>query len=92
MVVVVAFAELERRDEARSRRAAPAFGPRIGGHAEARRVARRESLARVIAAKPLADYDATWGKGFMTTEQFLTIAYSSLTKGKLTGIQEEHGH
>ena len=58
----------------------------------ARRVARRESLARVIAAKPLADYDATWGKGFMTTEQFLTIAYSSLTKGTQTGIREEHGH
>ena len=58
----------------------------------ARRVARRESLARVLAAKPLADYDTTWGKGFMTTEQFLTIAYSSLTRGKLTGIREEHGH
>ena len=57
-----------------------------------RRVARRESLARVIAAKPLADYDATWGKGFMTTEQFLTIAYASLTKGKQTGVREEHGH
>ena len=58
----------------------------------ARRVARRESLARVIAAKPLADYDATWGKGFMTTEQFLTIAYASLTKSKQTGIRGEHGH
>ena len=58
----------------------------------ARRAARREPLARVLAAKPLADFDATWGKGFMTPEQFLTIAYTSLTTGTPKGVSAPHGH
>lgn len=58
----------------------------------ARRAARREPLARVLAAKPLADFDATWGKGFMRPEQFLTIAYTSLTMRTPKGVSAPHGH
>lgn len=58
----------------------------------ARRAARREPLARVLAAKPLADFDVTWGKGFMKPEQFLTIAYTSLTTGTPKGEATPHGH
>ena len=44
-------------------------------------VAQKRPIAQVIAAKPLAVYDATWGQGFMKTDQFLTIVYTSLAKG-----------
>ena len=43
-------------------------------------IAKKRTLAQVLAAKPLADYDETWGKSFMKPEQFLTIAYTSLSK------------
>jgi glyoxylase-like metal-dependent hydrolase (beta-lactamase superfamily II) len=43
-----------------------------------RLVARRRTLAQVIAAKPLEDLDAQWGNGFLKQEQFLTIVYGSL--------------
>jgi glyoxylase-like metal-dependent hydrolase (beta-lactamase superfamily II) len=36
------------------------------------------TLADVIAQKPTADLDATWGKGLMTPDQFLTIVYNTL--------------
>ena len=42
-------------------------------------IAKKRTLAQVIAAKPLADYDETWGKGFMKPDQFLTIVYASLS-------------
>ncbi|MEX2109257.1 MAG: MBL fold metallo-hydrolase [Gemmatimonadaceae bacterium] len=45
-----------------------------------RLVTQRRTLTQVIAAKPLADLDAQWGKGFLKPEVFLTIAYQSLTK------------
>ena len=32
----------------------------------------------VIAAKPTADLDAAWGKGFMTADNFVGIVYSTL--------------
>jgi len=44
----------------------------------ARLAARRMTVEQVVAAKPLADLDAVWGKGFMKPEQFVTIAYTSL--------------
>ncbi len=44
-------------------------------------IAKKRTLPQIIAAKPLADFDATWGTGFMKPDQFLTIVYASLTKG-----------
>lgn len=38
------------------------------------------SADEVVAAKPLAEFDATWGKGFMTTEQFLRILHANLSR------------
>jgi cyclase len=32
----------------------------------------------VVAAKPTADLDATWGKGFMQPDMFVTIVYNTL--------------
>jgi hypothetical protein len=32
----------------------------------------------VVAAKPTADLDATWGKGFLPPDQFVTIVYNTL--------------
>lgn len=43
-------------------------------------VAKKRTLAQVLAAKPLADFDETWGKGFMKPEQFLTIVYASVSQ------------
>ena len=56
----------------------------------AKLIARKRTLAQVISAKPLADYEATWGKGFLTTDQFLTIVYSSLTKGRTANVGGMH--
>ena len=36
------------------------------------------SLEEFLASNPTADYDATWGQGFLKPEQFLTIVYQSL--------------
>ena len=35
---------------------------------------------QVIAAKPTAEWDATWGAGFMKPDVFLGIVYQSMTK------------
>jgi hypothetical protein len=35
-------------------------------------------LDEVVAAKPTADLDATWGKGFMQPNDFVTIVYNTL--------------
>jgi cyclase len=45
-----------------------------------RLVAQRRTLQQVLAAKPLADMDAQWGKGFLKPEVFLTIVYESLSE------------
>jgi cyclase len=37
-----------------------------------------KSLEQVVAAKPTADLDATWGKGFVEPNLFVTLVYSSL--------------
>ena len=36
------------------------------------------SLEEVIAAKPTADLDATWGKGFMPANDFVAVVYNTL--------------
>lgn len=64
-----------RADLVRYRDMLVVVGQRVG-----RLVAQRRTLQQVIAAKPLADLDAQWGKGFLKPEQFLTIAYSSLSQ------------
>jgi cyclase len=37
-----------------------------------------QTLEQVLAAKPTADLDDTWGKGFMNATNFLTIVYNTL--------------
>ena len=39
-----------------------------------------KSMEEAVAAKPLADYDATLGKGFLTTDKFVEIVYKGLSK------------
>lgn len=41
-------------------------------------IARGASREAVIAARPMADYDTTWGKRFIKPEQFLGFVYDSL--------------
>ncbi|MGH9311936.1 MAG: MBL fold metallo-hydrolase [Vicinamibacterales bacterium] len=36
----------------------------------------------VVAAKPLADYEGTWGKGFLPTDQFVRMLYASVNTPK----------
>lgn len=36
------------------------------------------TLTDFIASKPTADYDKTWGKGFLPPQKFLTIVYQDL--------------
>jgi glyoxylase-like metal-dependent hydrolase (beta-lactamase superfamily II) len=40
------------------------------------------SRDEVLAAKPLADLDSTYGKGFMGPERFLGIVYDDLARGR----------
>jgi cyclase len=42
-------------------------------------IAKNIKLSDLIEAKTLADLDETWGKGFLNSNQFLTIAYNGLT-------------
>ena len=56
----------------------------------ARLVAQRRSLAQIIAAKPLADYDSTWGTGFIKPDQFVTIVHSSLTRKPTARAGTQH--
>ena len=41
-------------------------------------VRKGKSLAEVVASKPTAEFDAKWGKGFMTSDVFLDIVYGDL--------------
>jgi glyoxylase-like metal-dependent hydrolase (beta-lactamase superfamily II) len=43
-------------------------------------VARRRTLAQVLAAKPTADYDAKWSGGFLKPDQFVTVLYGDLSR------------
>lgn len=38
-----------------------------------------KSADEVIAARPLAEYDATWGKGFIQSDQFVRLVHASLS-------------
>ena len=40
-----------------------------------------KTLPEIIAAKPLADFDAEWGQGFVKADQFITTVYTSETGG-----------
>lgn len=42
----------------------------------------RQTLVQVLAAKPSAAFDATWGKGFMKADDFVTSVFESLTVKK----------
>jgi len=48
----------------------------------AREIKAGKTLEQVIASQPTGDYDPVWGKGFLKPEQFVTIVYGSLMKGK----------
>ena len=37
-----------------------------------------QTLQQVLAASPTKDLDATWGKGFMAPNDFLTIVYNTI--------------
>jgi cyclase len=37
-----------------------------------------QTLSQVLAASPTKDLDATWGKGFMTPNDFLAIVYNTI--------------
>lgn len=46
----------------------------------AKMVAARKTLAEVAAAKPTAEFDAKWGKGFITPDMMVDQVYTSLKK------------
>lgn len=48
-------------------------------------VAAGKSLEEIVAAKPLADLDETWGKGFMRTERFLGAVHADLARTHAPG-------
>jgi glyoxylase-like metal-dependent hydrolase (beta-lactamase superfamily II) len=39
-----------------------------------------KSLEVVVAAKPTAEFDAVWGKGFLSPEKFVEMSYKNLKK------------
>jgi len=39
-----------------------------------------KSLEAVVAAKPTAEFDAVWGKGFLSPEKFVEMIYKNLKK------------
>ncbi len=43
-------------------------------------IAQGLTLEQFIASNPTADYDVTWGKGFLKPADFLTIVYGSLAE------------
>ena len=43
------------------------------------RIEAGDSREAVVAARPMADYDATWGTGFMEPDVWIGIVYDSLT-------------
>jgi glyoxylase-like metal-dependent hydrolase (beta-lactamase superfamily II) len=51
----------------------------------ARLVKEGRTLEQLKAAKPLADLDETWGKGFMTPDRFLKAIYLDMTRTEPAG-------
>jgi cyclase len=41
-----------------------------------------KTAEEAIAAKPLADFDVTWGKGFLPPDQFLRLVHASLSAAR----------
>ncbi|HEX4933866.1 MAG TPA: hypothetical protein VFV33_11840, partial [Gemmatimonadaceae bacterium] len=62
-----------KRDLQEYRRVVGTIRDRIAGM-----VRQGKTLTEVAAAKPTAEWDATWGKGFMTPDVFLDIVYNDL--------------
>jgi cyclase len=56
----------------------------------AKLIAQKKTLAQIIAAKPLADYDSTWGKGFTKSDAFLTAVYAGMTKTPAPKTSSQH--
>ena len=56
----------------------------------AKLIAKKRTLAQIIAAAPLADYDSTWGKGFMKPDQFITIVLAGMTKATAAKTSSAH--
>ena len=50
-------------------------------------IAQGKTLDQVIAAKPTAQWDATWGKGFMGPDVFVSFVHRSLTETKPAGTE-----
>jgi len=48
-------------------------------------VAQGKTLEQATAAKPTAQWDATWGKGFMKPDLFVSFVYRSFTEKKPAG-------
>ena len=48
-------------------------------------VAQGRTLEQIIAAKPTAQWDATWGKGFLGSDVFVSSVHRSLTESKPAG-------
>ena len=48
-------------------------------------IAQGKTLDQVIAARPTAQWDATWGKGFMKPDLFVGFVHRSLTEPKSSG-------
>ena len=46
----------------------------------ARLVKEGRTLEQVMTAKPLADLDGTWGRGFMKPDFFLQVVYRDLSR------------
>lgn len=43
-------------------------------------VAEGKSLEEVVTAKPTADFDATWGRGYFTSDRWLPLVYADLVR------------
>ncbi len=43
-------------------------------------IRQKKTLDEVVAAKPTAEFDAAWGKGFLNPETFIAITYNVLSK------------
>jgi len=50
-------------------------------------VAQRKTLEQVTAAKPSAQWDDKWGKGFLGPDMFVSFVYRSLTEPKPAGTR-----
>jgi glyoxylase-like metal-dependent hydrolase (beta-lactamase superfamily II) len=46
----------------------------------AKAIAAGKTVDQVAEAKPMADYDATWGTGFINPDSFVRLVYMSLSK------------